>query len=554
MSTTILEPRASGHACNCRCADCTGECCELECLVQPRFFCGQLLTDQDLSVMLDWVKGKTALTRYRHGWGVVCGLEVSYGAEAGSEGHVSVLPGYAVDCCGNDVIVCERATLDLSKFCKPEQDPCSDRPLPPPPSTDDVQLSFGGWKIPKSEVQAVDLFARYSETASGPRNALARGGCNAVEACEYTRTHEGYELYAKKVEHCEHSADGRVEAWQEEYRRGLVELFETLRAMRVPVEPRRTAERLGQWLRGRPLRSFGFVREWLCEIARQNEPPPQGWYDQIVFWIIQDWRNHYFRCDCYGCGPEAGVPLARVWLWRQRDADGKHRCKVIYVNDYPPFRRPLRQDCWPAPPDHFSLAPFIWQPVDYVITELRKLSFDNVETEHLPSVNLYNLSKQLGAEQLFVPSWTRREDELLVIIYEDDNCGQNRVVSFRSHVLRPIMTQPLPATMTDAARASAEDDSKELDFSSLDALAPDDTSLDVRDVPGIGPKSAAKLKEGGIENLRMLADADAAGVTALLSTLRINPPDEARSKTYIDEARERIKKLIKKLNDERQGS
>src|SRR5436190_12655870 len=98
MSTELMTAPKSATTkkpCDCGCSG-TAECCELECLVQPRFFCGQLLADQDLTAMVDWVKAKAALQRFRDGWGVVCGLDV----HCGKGGTVTVTPGYAIDCCG----------------------------------------------------------------------------------------------------------------------------------------------------------------------------------------------------------------------------------------------------------------------------------------------------------------------------------------------------------------------------------------------------------------------------------------------------------------------
>src|SRR5918994_5495222 len=52
-------------------------CGDLQCLCRPRFFPGQLLTDQDLNRLQQYVIDKNRLhNRYLHGWGVACGLEV----------------------------------------------------------------------------------------------------------------------------------------------------------------------------------------------------------------------------------------------------------------------------------------------------------------------------------------------------------------------------------------------------------------------------------------------------------------------------------------------
>ena len=119
MSMTAARPAAKKD-CGCGCGGSGSDCCEIECLVHPRFFCGQLLADQDLTAMVDWVKAKGALARYRHGWGVVCGLDV----HCGKGGTVTVSPGYAMDCCGRDIVVCEETPFDLTSCWKRPNDPC----------------------------------------------------------------------------------------------------------------------------------------------------------------------------------------------------------------------------------------------------------------------------------------------------------------------------------------------------------------------------------------------------------------------------------------------
>src|SRR5690349_21018508 len=58
------------------CPSCGG----LECLCRPRFFAGQLLTDEDLTRLDHYIQAKNRLhNRFLHGWGVACGLEVVCG-------------------------------------------------------------------------------------------------------------------------------------------------------------------------------------------------------------------------------------------------------------------------------------------------------------------------------------------------------------------------------------------------------------------------------------------------------------------------------------------
>lgn len=72
---------------------------------RPRFFAGQLLTEDDLQQLDAYVTGKGRLrNRMLFGPGVVTGLQVDCAPCAGG-GEVVVRPGYALDCCGNDIVV-----------------------------------------------------------------------------------------------------------------------------------------------------------------------------------------------------------------------------------------------------------------------------------------------------------------------------------------------------------------------------------------------------------------------------------------------------------------
>jgi hypothetical protein len=89
-------------------------CKGLECLCRPRFFAGQLLTEQDLNRLDHYVRAKARLhNRHLHGWGVVCGLEAS--CDVCGNG-VRVSGGYALDPCGNDVVVCNDEIVDVCKL------------------------------------------------------------------------------------------------------------------------------------------------------------------------------------------------------------------------------------------------------------------------------------------------------------------------------------------------------------------------------------------------------------------------------------------------------
>ena len=97
-------------------------CGELECLCRPRFFAGQLLTEDDLNRLDHYIIEKNKLhNRYLHGWGVVCGLEVLCHP---CPGEVTVKAGYALSPCGEDIIVCHDNRVnvcDLIKNCKDKE-------------------------------------------------------------------------------------------------------------------------------------------------------------------------------------------------------------------------------------------------------------------------------------------------------------------------------------------------------------------------------------------------------------------------------------------------
>ncbi len=107
MATTTITRTGSHDACCC--SPCEG----LAPAEWPRFGTGQTLTAADLTALTDYVRHKNRLhNRYQHGWGVVCGLEVLC---HDCEGSVTIRPGYAIDPCGNDIVVAETLRFDVAE-------------------------------------------------------------------------------------------------------------------------------------------------------------------------------------------------------------------------------------------------------------------------------------------------------------------------------------------------------------------------------------------------------------------------------------------------------
>jgi hypothetical protein len=161
--------------------------------VRPRFFAGQLLTEDDLSALTAYTIAKDRLhNRYLFGAGVVCGLWVSCDPCGGST--VTVQPGYALDCCGNDLILPCAATLDVNAMIRDLRaaqlgkdcgDPCAG------------QGTATAASQSTTPVRRYCLYARYGEQATDPVAPYATGEPCGQVACEPTRIQEGISFILK---------------------------------------------------------------------------------------------------------------------------------------------------------------------------------------------------------------------------------------------------------------------------------------------------------------------------------------------------------------------
>ena len=142
-------------------------------MLRPNFFAGQLLTEDDLQQIITYSNGKRRLTnRYAFGTGVVCGLEV-VAAGPKEPGTVIVEPGYALDCCGNDIVLSCPYTIDVNAMIRAAGldcgDPCAD--------------ASGGSDRPRKYL----LCVRYTECASEPVSPYSPSG---TTKCINTRVQE----------------------------------------------------------------------------------------------------------------------------------------------------------------------------------------------------------------------------------------------------------------------------------------------------------------------------------------------------------------------------
>ena len=162
---------------------------------RPNYFSGQLLTDADLRAEQDYFIEKNRLhNRYLHGWGVVCGLKVKCYpccSGHGSSGKVVVEPGYAIDCCGNDIVVCNEEEFDVVQRIrdleKKKGDPCSPAAGSAPAPCPDKEEKYY-------------LVIKYKEEDAKPATALKAGDGCTVQRCVPSRTRECHEF--DLIEHC----------------------------------------------------------------------------------------------------------------------------------------------------------------------------------------------------------------------------------------------------------------------------------------------------------------------------------------------------------------
>jgi hypothetical protein len=184
--------------CGCGGADCAS--CQGQGIVRPRFFAGQLLTEDDLQLLTEYVGHKNRLhNRHLFGAGVVCGLDVT--CHPCGDGRVIVHPGYALDCCGNDLTLACAQSLDINAMVRDLRrdqlggfdcgDPC------PEPGTDTVKTNSGsdaagdGKNGSATPPLRYCLYVRYCEQSSDPVMPYSTGDdCGSV-ACEATRLREG---------------------------------------------------------------------------------------------------------------------------------------------------------------------------------------------------------------------------------------------------------------------------------------------------------------------------------------------------------------------------
>jgi hypothetical protein len=299
-------------------------CGSQECFERPRFFCGQLLTDRDLDAAQRYVIEKNKLhNRYLVGTGVVCGLAVRCDP---CDGVVQIEPGYAIDCCGNDIVVCEAQKFDVLSYIKNcfknEEEGCHGRIQPPPSHCDE-------------EPREYCLVISYNELHTRPVTAMVRdNGCRPAH-CEPSRTSEVFRFdlvnesdradagddFFARARACLRDFLQRSQAFFDEFRQALQTNDSAARHNALKGLFCRQRDELLQIYRAGPRVRCTFREElkevednfpWVTEVPQYSALVHQAMF-RLYAWRLQlliDCLCDALLVPCTQCGDEEGVLLA----------------------------------------------------------------------------------------------------------------------------------------------------------------------------------------------------------------------------------------------------
>ena len=155
--------------------ECKDEHCSYNDIKRTNYFHGMLMTERDFrEEQIYHIERRKLLNRMLHGWGVVCGLKVK--TTNPPSPNILVEGGLALDCFGNEILVCEEQTVDLTvKPCATTAayDPCAQY-------------------VPESQDQALYVVIKYDERGTKPEPVYASGGSCEEKTCNFSRTQEGF--------------------------------------------------------------------------------------------------------------------------------------------------------------------------------------------------------------------------------------------------------------------------------------------------------------------------------------------------------------------------
>lgn len=152
--------------------------CDYNNFKRARYFHGMLMTDRDFrEEQIYHNEKRKLLNRMLHGWGVVCGFEIQWDV---GKSLVTIKTGMALDCHGNEILVCDPVDIDLASL------PCPTK-IPPRGTVEYCQHMDA-----EKEPAVYYIGIRYNEVPTDPVPVYAPGGGCEEKACEYSRIREGF--------------------------------------------------------------------------------------------------------------------------------------------------------------------------------------------------------------------------------------------------------------------------------------------------------------------------------------------------------------------------
>jgi hypothetical protein len=147
-----------------------------------RFFARQLLTPDDLTQEQEYLRAKLRRhNRLLHGWGVVCGCEVT---PAPAPWTVTIDPGYVLGPQGDEILIDTQLSIDISK-----RDPDGNAILP---CADPTDPWCAGVRVTPRANQTLFIAVAYADCPTRPVRVQPAGcGCDGGQ-CEYSRIRDSY--------------------------------------------------------------------------------------------------------------------------------------------------------------------------------------------------------------------------------------------------------------------------------------------------------------------------------------------------------------------------
>lgn len=155
------------------------------------YFPRQLITASDMIQEQEYFRERLRRhNRFLHGWGVVCGLEVTASPTQDKPWMVTILPGFALSPQGDEIYVRDPFTVDLAQSYQKAYSDCESRLK----TYSDCESGLQITNTAKPERTLFAVVIKYAECLTRPvRVAPTLCGCDET-VCEYSRIRDSFEV------------------------------------------------------------------------------------------------------------------------------------------------------------------------------------------------------------------------------------------------------------------------------------------------------------------------------------------------------------------------